>query len=122
MATKKCDTCGRTKTEEEFSKSYRNRCKECVARFMRESRAAAKAAEETNTLIIPELPGTILDDKPNWEERRYEIAKDMMAAFLSNSCSNVYAGDIERKAHDAVEYADALIAELRKSEKKGANK
>ena len=36
----------------------------------------------------------------DWEYRRYEIAKEMMAAFLSNS---------SREA-----FADALIEELRK--------
>lgn len=49
----------------------------------------------------------------DWEQRRYEIARDMLAAFLSNSCSNVYAGTREEQAKDAVAYADALINELK---------
>lgn len=49
-----------------------------------------------------------------WEQRRYEIAKDMMAAFLSNSCSNVYMGNPDEQAKCAVMFADALIAELKK--------
>ena len=49
----------------------------------------------------------------DWEQRRYEIAKDMMAAFLSNSCSNVYMGNPNEQAKEAVMYADALIAELK---------
>lgn len=110
MATKKCDTCGQTKTEEEFSKSYRNRCKECVARFMRESRAAAKAAEESNTLIIPELPGTILDDKPNWEERRYTIALDVFYhSLFTEHISPREAAATARRA------ADAFIDELKRN-------
>lgn len=48
----------------------------------------------------------------DWEQRRYEIAKGMMAAFLSNSCSNVYAGIPDKQAKDAIMYADALIAKL----------
>lgn len=55
-------------------------------------------------------------DNINWEERRYEIAKSMLAAFLSNSCSTVYGGTYERQAKDAVQYADALIAELKNIE------
>lgn len=51
----------------------------------------------------------------DWEQRRYEIAKDIMSAFMSNSCSNVYAGSPENQAKDAVGYADALIAELKKT-------
>lgn len=50
----------------------------------------------------------------DWEQRRYEIAKDMIAAFMSNSCSNVFGGSRETQAKDAVEYADALIEELKK--------
>lgn len=37
-------------------------------------------------------------DNIDWEQRRYEIAKSMMAAFLSNSCSNVYMNTYENQA------------------------
>ena len=50
----------------------------------------------------------------DWEQRRYEIAKDMMAAFLSNSCSNVYMGNPDEQAKCAVMFTDALITELKK--------
>jgi hypothetical protein len=50
----------------------------------------------------------------DWEQRRYEIAKSMMAAFLSNSCSNVYMNTYENQAQEAVKYADMLIDELKK--------
>lgn len=33
---KKCEVCGRLLPESEFSKSYRNRCKECVAKQTKE--------------------------------------------------------------------------------------
>lgn len=49
----------------------------------------------------------------NWEQRRYEIARDMMAAFLSNSCGNVYSGETTDQAKTAINYADALIHELK---------
>lgn len=55
----------------------------------------------------------------DWEQRRYEIAKDMMAAFLSNSCSNVYLGNPDEQAKYAVTFADALIAELKKGGQNG---
>lgn len=54
----------------------------------------------------------------DWEKRRYEVAKDLLAAFMSNSCSNVFGGSKESQAKDAVEYADALIAELKKGGEK----
>ena len=50
----------------------------------------------------------------DWEERRYEIAKEIMAAFLSNSNVAVHGDSAETHASDAVLYADALIAELKK--------
>lgn len=50
----------------------------------------------------------------DWEQRRYEVAKGILTAFMSNSCSNVYSGTPENQAKDAVLYADALINELKK--------
>lgn len=55
----------------------------------------------------------------DWEQRRYEVAKDMMAAFLSNSCSNVYMGNPDEQAKCAVMFADALITELKKGGQNG---
>lgn len=49
----------------------------------------------------------------DWEQRRYEIAKDMMAAFLSNPCENIHGGGAERAATDALKFADALINALK---------
>ena len=53
----------------------------------------------------------------DWEERRYCIAKDIMAAFLGNSNVAVHGDSAEEHASDAVLYADALIAELKKGGK-----
>ena len=49
----------------------------------------------------------------DWEYRRYDIAKEMMAAFLSNSSREVYEGSFKTQAEYAVAFADALIAELK---------
>jgi len=38
METKKCEICGRELPVSDFSKSYKNRCRECVARLTREKR------------------------------------------------------------------------------------
>lgn len=48
----------------------------------------------------------------DWEQRRYEIAKDVF-------CSQVLKYDNGKKlmAHYAVEYADALIEELKETSK-----
>ena len=49
---KKCEVCGRLLPESEFSKSYRNRCKECVAKQTKEKRDQAKARK--NQSIVDE--------------------------------------------------------------------
>ena len=47
----------------------------------------------------------------NWEQRRYEIAKDALAVLISNSTiGGVYAS----YSKVAVDYTDALIEELKK--------
>lgn len=51
----------------------------------------------------------------DWEQRRYEIAKDLLAAFLSNSNQEVWTGNAQNQAKDALHYADALIKELKEN-------
>lgn len=48
----------------------------------------------------------------DWEQRRYEIAKDTLAALISNPnhCGKSYESEVKH----AVEFADALIDELKK--------
>lgn len=53
------------------------------------------------------------DTKIDWEQRRYEIAKDMMAAALNNPCEEIHTGEPDMQAKWAVAFADALIAELK---------
>lgn len=52
----------------------------------------------------------------DWEQRRYEIAKAAMQGQLSNQYGDVLVGerDFEGVAESSVEFADALIAELKK--------
>lgn len=61
--------------------------------------------------------------EPNWEQRRYEIAKEAMGALISSPSyqycvsSNYYGATHSRPwsvAEIAVEYSDALIEELKK--------
>lgn len=50
----------------------------------------------------------------DWDQRRYEIAKDVLIAWHSNPnriCKTFYP---ENCAKEAVEVADALIEELKK--------
>lgn len=49
----------------------------------------------------------------DWEQRRYEIAKEVLAAFLSNACQRVWEGTIESQTQLAIEFSDALIEKLK---------
>ena len=100
--TNKCAICGKP-----ILKSW-TICDECREKQRHQEEEINIEIAKTRARLIPEIL---------WEKRRYEIAKDMLAAFLSNSCSNVYAGTKEQQTKDAVGYADALIAELRKEVK-----
>lgn len=102
MTKRTCEICGRPTAEADFSKSYKNRCKEYVAREAREARAQAKADEPEKIIADLEIPGTCLDSTPDWEHRRYEIA---LALFASPH---------NLTAEEAVMNADDLIRALQK--------
>lgn len=50
----------------------------------------------------------------DWEQRRYEIAKDIMAASFNQPMDGV---SIASYVHICVQWADALIEELKKADK-----
>lgn len=50
----------------------------------------------------------------DWEQRRYEIAKDVMAASFTQPMAGV---SIASYVHNCVQWADALIEELKKASK-----
>lgn len=60
-----------------------------------------------------EILGVELNILPaiDWEQRRYEIAKDVMAALLNQPSDGV---SIASYIHNCVQWADALIEELKK--------
>ena len=114
MAKRTCEICGRPTAEADFSKSYKRRCKECVARGAREARQGK--AEEADSLLDINIPGTVLDGQPNWEQRRYEIAKDIFTRCLSHEDGDVRAfcaRNLDMAASDCVREADALINALK---------
>ena len=49
----------------------------------------------------------------DWEQRRYEIATACLSAEMASNCHNY--NDKEGNVKDAIEYADLLIKELRKT-------
>lgn len=61
---------------------------------------------------VPAIYLTITDwDNTDWEQRRYEIAKECVAVLMSSEIT------LEDAAKLSVEQADTLIAELKKTKK-----
>lgn len=66
------------------------------------------------------------DSEPDWEQRRYEIAKDMMTALINNPdvAASVACGPKPAEgvpvtlAKISLEFADALVAGLKKTQEK----
>lgn len=64
------------------------------------------------------------DAEPDWEHRRYEIAKDMMAAIMNNpditawvACEPKPQEDVPATlARVSLTFADALVDELKKTQ------
>lgn len=55
------------------------------------------------------------DGKPDWEQRRYEIAKDVLCALISNpETADAIMSTVETAPMLATDMADRLIAELKK--------
>lgn len=66
------------------------------------------------------------DAEPDWEQRRYEIAKDMMAAIMNNPDITAGVAYEPKPTEDvsvtlakvALIFADALVSELKKTQDK----
>lgn len=77
---KTCEKCGQKKPLSEFSKSYKNRCKECVAEMQR-SKRAEKSSLNNNAHSV--------NDKPiDWEQRRASAGYEEACKCKVKSWSN----------------------------------
>lgn len=65
--------------------------------------------------IIPDEPSQGNDKEVDWEQRRYEIAKDCLANAFPNisKITDVYEGKKHTAVWQAVDYADELIKQLK---------
>lgn len=71
--------------------------------------------------IIPDMEPIVFHGpafEPDWEQRRYEIARDCFPKTIGIAQSQtIYSCTSQRAAELAVIYANALIKELKKTEK-----
>ena len=118
MSKQQCEICGQWKEQKDMAKSYKHRCKECVARLTRIDRLAAKQRAEH---IKEQLEGTGYSLTCQREDR-LKVATAAMQGILSNDrtmlaymtqshpCPNLF----NIVARNAIGYADALLAEVDK--------
>lgn len=103
--TKKCEICGAVKPVSDFSKSYRNRCKSCVATMTRENRIYVKNVGMTGT-IAPH------PDVQYIPSARFTLIQSAMVALIDIKGVN-RPGLI---AQEAVEIADAVLSQMIKTD------
>ena len=118
METKKCEICGRELPISEFSKSYKNRCRECVAQMTREKRAETKKdASKSILTITPKI-----FDEAVWQtetELNEQAYNDWLKATVS-VLQEIYDGmdDITAPSKytlgDVINLLDSITIKVRK--------
>ena len=91
METKKCEICGRELPVSDFSKSYKNRCRECVARLTREKRAADKHSDAGCELIInPQIfDEKVWQTETDFKDEEYRNWVKSAVAVLQNIYNDI---------------------------------
>jgi hypothetical protein len=114
---KKCEVCGAIKAEEEFSKSYKNRCKPCVSAMAKAKRDLPKNAARIKEFYEEPggIGGSLLID---WEQRRFELAKSCLQARLSTSL----IFDVEELVRNCIKMADEMVKQLQEHETRNCSR
>lgn len=118
MEKKKCEICGQYKPFGDFSKSYKNRCKACVAEAARNERKQIKDLEYKRAEALingnPIIPA--MEDPLTYVlNPRYVIATHAMQGLLSNPAilkETPTIQEIEDIACAALACADRLMEKL----------
>ena len=120
METRTCKECGQEKPASDFSKSYPNRCRECVAKAAREKRQEAKdrkpegqaCGQDPTYSPLPDIFDGVTQIPGYWEEvweaRHYKLAQALFFKLLATDASN--PGIAASRAKDA---ADKFINIMR---------
>lgn len=105
METKKCEICGRELPISEFSKSYKHRCKDCVAKMTKEKRKNShiktksslydlyketqKPNKEVITITIDKRKGMIVDYQRDDEPKKNWKDCNILECISINAAANV---------------------------------
>lgn len=103
MTVLHCRICGEEKPREAFSSAYKNTCKDCRNKQVRQERAIAKEVlEKKESIMFP---------KPDWGQRLFEATVAIHAARIQASSNNPRS---EPTVGYSVKVARDLIDELMK--------
>lgn len=134
MKLYRCDLCGRVFRQKTPHKCYAGCFRKHCLTYTEFEDADFEYVKKTNivpqgALILQERAEPKIEFMVNWEQRRYEIAKDAMVGIITNShhddyryeergCSQNYKYKLKRAdiVHIAGLYADALISELKRKD------
>ena len=133
MKLYRCDLCGRVFGQKTPHKCYGGcfrklsltftEFEDTDCEYVKKSEVDVKEDNFPNipqgALVLNEPPKSKIEHLVNWEQRRYDIAKDVhrqMLDWIIDKNGKIMAEAIEqnRPARNAVFFADALIAELKK--------
>lgn len=103
METKKCEVCGENKPQSEFSKSYRNRCRACVAEQTRNNRHLN--GHHVTSVII---------DEPRIDIATVEmrLVETAVSALIRKNDGRVMDYDCEEIGSKAVRIAHAAMRKM----------
>lgn len=127
MKLYRCDLCGRVFSQKTPHKCFGGCFRKHSLTFTEFDDADCEYVKKINivpqgALILQEQAEPKIEFMVNWEQRRYEIAKSAMNAMLANpellqvvTSKEYVVGTFcqNRVAKVSVDYADALIAELK---------
>lgn len=98
--TKTCEICGQNKPQSEFSKSYRNRCRACVAEQTRNTRHLN--GHHATTIIVD-------DPKIDFATVEIRLTESAIAALIRKSDGRITNYECEEIGSHAVAIAHSAM-------------
>lgn len=119
MSKQQCEICGEMVSQQDMSKSYKRRCKKCVAELTRINRKAAKQRAENIKQQLEGTGYTLVSPEDRRRERIQIATAAMQGMIMADMHYNLM--DMKGLAVTALKFADALLAEADKEEEGGSD-
>lgn len=108
MNTKQCEICGETKPQSEFSKSYRNRCRACVAEQTRNNRQLNGLSAKTILIDTPRI---------DYAAAELRLVESAMTALINKNDGRIMNYECDEIGERAVRIAHAALSRMKISSK-----